>query len=424
MCWLTPEFVLIKTTGLKHKAAIYIIWGWLSVLAVTSLLAPVLSTDKPWVVKKEGRWLFPAFNTHHAQKILPQGSMSSEWKLQKFEKAFWPPCTYQPGNTDWYNISVSPLDKQQFVTQESEIVSMPAKFRHWLGTNHKGEDVMAAVIYGCRHSLAVGLFSMLLAGLIGIVLGLVAGYYQNYRLQVSWGATIGFFIGLIPALFYGVVRPSQVMHDDSTTGMDTWIISVSFNVLIFISLLAGCILTGHWVSKKIPWFSRRVSIPADSIITRITEWMNSVPTLLLILILAGLFNKSSTGLIVILGLLQWTGIARIVRSETLSLRQTGWIESAISLGIPEFRLFSQHLFPHILPSFLVVFILGITGSIMAESSLSFLGAGIPDNWISWGTLSGDGKRHLDNWWLLAIPGMLIFLTLLCLSALAEQYRRK
>jgi ABC-type dipeptide/oligopeptide/nickel transport system permease subunit len=73
---------------------------------------------------------------------------------------------------------------------------------------------------------------------------------------------------------------------------------------------------------------------------------------------------------------------------------------------------------------MVVFILGIASSIMAESSLSFLDAGIPDNWISWGTLSGNGKRHLENWWLLAVPGTLLLFTLLGLSVLADHYRRK
>jgi peptide/nickel transport system permease protein len=322
------------------------------------------------------------------------------------------------------NISVSPFDEQHFMTAQHEMVKMPIKFRHWLGTNHKGEDVLAAVIYGCRHSLAVGLFSMILAGVIGVLLGMIAGYYQNHGIQVSLGSLTGGLTGIVPALFYGFVRPSLILPDDSEKEANAWLMTAFISLLIFSSLMTVFVLSGKWLGKKIPFFNKKISIPADSIISRVTEWMNAMPKLFLILILAGLFNKTAIGLVLILGCIQWTGIARIVRAETLSLRQTQWTESAISLGLPEIRIIFRHLFPHILPSFMVVFILGIASSIMAESSLSFLDAGIPDNWISWGTLSGNGKRHLENWWLLAVPGTLLLFTLLGLSVLADHYRRK
>jgi len=409
---------------LKRKAILIITWIWLSVLAVTGLLAPILSTDKPWVVKHNDKWLFPAFSNAHAEIVLPKESLATAWKLKPFEFSIWPPCTYRPGNTDWMNISVSPLDKQFFMNPYNEIVEIPIKYRHWLGTNHKGEDVLAAVIYGCRHSLAVGLFSMILAGVIGVLLGMIAGYYQNHGIQVSLGSLTGGLTGIVPALFYGFVRPSLILPDDSEKEANAWLMTAFISLLIFCGLLAIFVLFGKWMGKKIPVLNKNISIPADAIITRITEWMNAMPKLFLILILAGLFNKTAIGLVLILGFIQWTGIARIVRAETLSLRQTTWTESAISLGLPGLRIVIRHLLPHILPSFMVVFILGIASSIMAESSLSFLDAGIPDNWISWGTLSGNGKRHLENWWLLAVPGTLLLFTLLGLSVLADHYRRK
>ncbi len=409
---------------MKRKEIIYIIGGWLFILTISGLLAPILCTDKPWVVKHNEKWLFPAFNHIHAQIILPKESLAMAWKQQPFEFAIWPPCSYRPGNTDWMNISVSPLDEQHFINLNHEIVKMPNKYRHWLGTNHKGEDVLAAVIYGCRHSLAVGIFSMILAGFIGVLLGMIAGYYQNHGIQISLGSLTGGLAGIVPALFYGFVRPAFVLPDHSVKEENECFMSAFMNLLIFSGILTTFVLFGKWMGKKNPFLNKKISIPADAIISRVIEWMNALPKLFLILILAGLFNKTAIGLILILGLIQWTGIARIVRAETLSLRHTTWTESAISLGLPELRIITRHLFPHILPSFMVVFILGITGSIMAESSLSFLDAGIPDNWISWGTILNDGKRNLDNWWLLAIPGTILFMTLICLSILAEHYRQK
>lgn len=401
----------------------YLAWIWLAFIIFTAIAAPVLCNDKPWIVKYEGNVLFPAFSARDAQKINPKENLSSNWKTLKFDFSIWPLCTYLPGSTDWENIAVSPFEKQYF-RGTHEITNMPLKFRHWLGTNHKGEDVLAAIIYGCRNSMGVALFSMILAGFIGIFLGLLAGFYQNQGMLISKAALGGGILSLIPALFYGFIRNPFLFLKNSLLGINHPLISMIAGLLLFVCIIGLFILTAHWIGKYIPSLNKKVAIPLDAIITRLTEWMNTLPKLFLILILAGVFNQSAFGLVMILGLIQWTGIARIVRAETLSLRQTTWIESAKSLGISDLRILIKHLVPHIIPSFLVVFILGIAGSIMAESALSFLGAGIPDDWISWGTLSADGKRHLEYGWLLAMPGLFLFFTLLSLGVLSEHYRKK
>ncbi|MCX7744980.1 MAG: ABC transporter permease [Flavobacteriales bacterium] len=406
------------------KVFTYFAWIWLSLVIFTAITAPILCNDKPWIVKYEDKILFPAFSIDDAQKIITNENSSTAWKKQTFEFAIWPLCTYFPGTTDWENIAVSPFDKQNFKTNNNRNTNMPFKFRHWLGTNHKGEDVLAAIIYGCRNSLSIGVFSMILAGFIGVFLGIIAGFYQNQGMLISNAALAGLILGIFPALFYGFIRPSILITEDLAYGLNNLPISLIAGLSLFVSILGLFILIVNRIGKYIPCLNKKVAIPLDAIINRLTEWMNTIPKLFLILILAGIFNKTATGLILILGLIQWTGIARIVRAETLSLRQSNWIESAISLGISEFRIIVRHLFPHIIPSFMVVFILGIASSIMAESALSFLGAGVPDDWISWGTLAADGKSHIEYWWLLAMPGIFLFFTLLSLSYLSDYYRHK
>ena len=406
-----------------HRTITYLSWIWLAFIIFTAIAAPVLCNDKPWIVAYEGKVLFPAFCSNHAQEIIPKENFSSNWKTKTFEFTLWPPCTYLPGSTDWENIAVSPFQKQ-YLRDNNVIIEMPLKFRHWLGTNHKGEDVLAAIIYGCRNSMGVALFSMILAGSIGISLGLLAGFYQNHGMLISKASLAGGILGLIPSLFYGFIRNPFLISENSILGKNNPLFSLIIGLLLFVCIIGLFILTAYWIGKHFPGLNKKVAIPLDAIITRFTEWMNTIPKLFLILILAGVFNQSALGLVFILGLIQWTGISRIVRAETLILRQTTWIESAISLGISNWRILIRHLVPHILPSFLVVFILGIAGSIMAESALSFLGTGIPDDWISWGTLSADGKRHLEYWWLLAMPGLFLFFTLLSLGVLSEYYRKK
>lgn len=406
-----------------HRTLTYLAWIWLGFIIFTAIAAPVLCNDKPWIVNFEGKILFPAFSSYDAQKIIPKEHSSSNWKTITFDFAIWPPCTYLPGSNDWENIAVSPFEKQYF-RGPYEITNMPLKFRHWLGTNQKGEDVLAAIIYGCRNSMGVALFSMILSGFIGVFLGLLAGFYQNHGILISKAALGGGILSLIPALFYGFIRNPFLFSENSLFGINNPLITLIFKLLLFVCIIGSFILAAHWMGKHLPGLNKKVAIPLDAIITRFTEWMNTLPKLFLILILAGVFNQSAVGLVVILGSIQWTGIARIVRAETLSLRQTTWIESAISLGISDLRILIRHLIPHIIPSVSVVFILGIASSIMAESALSFLGAGVPDDWISWGTLSADGKRHLVYEWLLAIPGLFLFFTLLSLGILSEHYRKK
>ncbi|MEA2090498.1 MAG: ABC transporter permease, partial [Thermoproteota archaeon] len=155
----------------------------------------------------------------------------------------------------------------------------------------------------------------------------------------------------------------------------------------------------------------------DSILMRITDLFLSIPTLPLMLIFAALFGKGVLNIILVLSLLGWTGAARMVRSETLSLKERPLTEAAKSIGATDTHILGCHIFPNVLPLILATMVLGIVNAILGEAWVSFLGFGVsleaPPSWgimLYWADLK---LAVLNNyWWWIMPPGLLIMLLVL------------
>jgi len=153
-----------------------------------------------------------------------------------------------------------------------------------------------------------------------------------------------------------------------------------------------------------------VHLPFDGAVQRFTETFNSLPKLLLILTLAAAFDAKSILLLVfILGGLQWTGIARLTRIETMKLRKMPFIEAALLQGYSTRRILLVHVLPSIIGVVLVEATFLFAGSVLIESSLSFLGLGLPDSSYTLGTLLKNGRNHPTAWWMVVFPGVMIFM---------------
>jgi len=228
------------------------------------------------------------------------------------------------------------LETEEFVVRET-----PGTWRHLLGTDDKGRDMLAMLVSGARVSLQVGLLATLIPILIGTIMGVVSAYF------------------------------------------------------------------GGW---------------ADNALMRFTDVMMTFPFFLLLVFIIFIFGPSLAFIILAIGLTGWTGTARLVRSETLSLRTREFVMASKSLGASDARIVFRHLIPNVISSVIVIATLSIPGVILAEAALSFIGLGDPTV-TSWGVILNAGQRSLDTaWWVAVEPGIMLFLTVLAFNFLGDGIR--
>lgn len=161
----------------------------------------------------------------------------------------------------------------------------------------------------------------------------------------------------------------------------------------------------------------------DECIMRFVDIMLCFPTFFLILAVIAFLGQSIVNIMIIIGLTSWMGIARLVRAETLSLRERDFVLAARLSGAGPARIIARHILPNALAPVLVSATLGIAGAILLESSLSFLGIGVEYPLPSWGNILILGKQTLGvAWWLSLFPGLAILLTVLGYNLLGEGLR--
>ena len=164
---------------------------------------------------------------------------------------------------------------------------------------------------------------------------------------------------------------------------------------------------------------------ADSIIMRLVDIMMCFPFFVIAISMAAIMEPGVLSLVIIIGILQWTNIARIVRVEILSLKQREFIEAGRVLGLNSFEMITRHLLPNLLAPLIVYTTLAIANGILLEAGLSFLGMGVRQPQPSWGNMltAAQSMRVLQSqWWLWMPPGLMVFLTVLSINFLGDGLR--
>lgn len=183
-------------------------------------------------------------------------------------------------------------------------------------------------------------------------------------------------------------------------------VGISLAVGVALGLLAGYF--GGWV---------------DELIMRGVDVMLCFPSFFLILSVIAFLDSSLTNIMVVIGLTSWMGVARLVRAETLTLRERDFIAASRLAGAGSARLLLIHILPNALTPVLVSATLGVAGAILVESSLSFLGLGVQPPHPSWGNMLMNGKDTLEIApWLSLYPGLAILITVLGYNLLGESLR--
>ncbi len=160
----------------------------------------------------------------------------------------------------------------------------------------------------------------------------------------------------------------------------------------------------------------------DNVLMRFTDVIMTFPFFLLLVLIVYMYGASIVFIIMAIGLTGWTGAARLVRSEVLSLRTLDFITASKALGASDLRVIIHHLIPNTLSSIIVIATLSIPGVILAEAALSFIGLGDPAV-TSWGRVLNAGQDSLvTTWWVAVEPGILLFLTVLAFNFLGDGLR--
>lgn len=280
---------------------------------------------------------------------------------------------------------------------------------HILGTDKLGRDTAAGLIHGARISLLIGFLSVLFTFFIGTSLGMMAAYYSIKGYELNLIQLFLWITGLSLGGFYLIYEWKYSGWMSAT--LTSFILLIVFGLLVYVS--------GKTFTKL-----HKYSINPDQILMKFIIWRKSFPGIFLLLALTGIFVIPSVwNIVFIITLLGWSEFARHARAETLAIMEENYIISARILGIPDLNIIIKHIFPNIMPTMMVLVCFSVSGAILAESTISFLGIGLPVETVTWGKMMASG-RDMQQWWLVVFPGLAIMLIIMSLNTIANHYLKK
>jgi peptide/nickel transport system permease protein len=163
--------------------------------------------------------------------------------------------------------------------------------------------------------------------------------------------------------------------------------------------------------------------PFDQVAMRLADIQLAFPTILLALVIVAVVGGGMQNLIVVLGITGWVPYARVIRSEVLSIRSSDFVVAARTIGAGDFRILFRHILPNIVAPVITIATFQVASAIISESSLSFLGLGIPANIPSWGSMLSQGELYISSaWWITMFPGLSLMLVVLAINLLGDTVR--
>lgn len=383
----------------------------IKVLIIIALIADFLAYEKPLIAQYQGQTYFPLFKDYGVSLGFTQWDsklIHADWHQLELDYALWPPIRWGPNQIDLRNFRRRSPFAQQKVNNWKDW--------HYLGTDDRGRDVLSGLIHGTRRALTIGLVSTSIALLIGIFLGALAGYYGDDKWRITRLGIILMVLFLPIAWFYAFQIRGGILQESLMGGGISFAFQMAISLMIFAGILLIPIGIGR-IFRKIPWVGNSIPLPLDTIIMRLTETVIILPGMMILLAIYGITGSVSIYVVmVVLGMLGWTGILRFTRAEFLRNRELDYVSAGRSLGFSDLRIIFKHVLPNSLSPVWVAAVFGLAGSIMLESSLSFL---FPSENPSWGTLLAEAKQDINAWWLGIFPGFAIFATVTLFNLMGE-----
>jgi peptide/nickel transport system permease protein len=161
----------------------------------------------------------------------------------------------------------------------------------------------------------------------------------------------------------------------------------------------------------------------DALVSRLVETLTAFPTIVLVLVVQGLVaHPTMSTMLLAIGLTRWTEVARLVRAEVLLVTSQEYVLAARALGARPARVLSRHVLPNAIAPVLVAATFGVASVVLIEASLTFLRVGVPPPTASWGEMLSEARDHAVAWWLLVLPGLAVFATVVALNLVGEALR--
>jgi peptide/nickel transport system permease protein len=267
---------------------------------------------------------------------------------------------------------IAPYPRDQISLDRSYVTPMQTSkigTFHILGTDHIGRDFFTRLIYAARVSLTTALTVVTISTVIGVVIGLVAGYFGGWV-------------------------------DNLVTRFIEFISTFPTFTLL---LIAGSII-----------LQSEQAIPIPDVLTKIFSFLMAINER---------EARQVVMIIAIFVLLGWTGVARFVRGMVLSIREQLYVESSRALGASHIHNMFTHVLPNAMPPIIVSYTLGLSGTLVAESALSFLGFGIQDPTPSWGNMLSFANSYMFNYpWMPLVPTLPILVCSLAINYVGDGLR--
>lgn len=361
-----------------------------------------IANEKPVYCQYQGKAYFPILEVTFVTLGLidwPADFQNENWRNLPYEKVIKTLVPYSPETIDRNNLGL----KSPFAAQNTKVFWE----RHWMGTDRIGRDVLAGWIRGFRLALSIGLLSIVIAGILGIILGGLAGFYGNDRFHLSvYKACILLF------WLFGFLYWMYLCFETNGSNL---------SILIW----SGIWLLIAVIVYYMPSTDKSIALPIDWIISLIIQAIDAIPALFFLLALLPLIkNPGLFHVIILIAFIRWTGIARLVRAEFLRIRDLEYIQAAQLLGIRNFHIFWKHILPNAMGSVWITFAYSFAGAVLLEAYLGYLGIGMPAGTISWGSQMQQVRENPSAWWLAVFPGLAIFLILFSLQKMGEKLESK
>jgi peptide/nickel transport system permease protein len=157
------------------------------------------------------------------------------------------------------------------------------------------------------------------------------------------------------------------------------------------------------------------------VLARVIDVLLAFPGTVLVIVIAGAFERSILVVVVALAAAGWISFARVTRAVALSLRERAWVDAARVLGVPRLAIIGRHVLPFAVGPVVAMATLEFALIVLAEAGLSFLGIGLPSDAVSWGQTIANGKQYLETaWWISTLPGIALSLLIISVGILGDQ----